>query len=100
MSQAAKLTQEMATLTAQIDAIESGVKIGLSRNNGYLQEFHPKAYEMCKEHVLAVLKATRADLMVEMAREVGLPARLEAIEECVVVQRPNPPQPPALPSSE
>jgi hypothetical protein len=55
---------------------------------------------MCKEHVLAVLKATRADLMVEMAREVGLPARLEAIEECVVVQRPNPPQPPALPSSE
>lgn len=97
-SKAADLGEELSALTKQIDRIELNARIGLEVINAGVAPFHPRAYARCREHCLAILKAARAELLVEVAKEVGLPARFEeATQEAVVVQQPSLPDLPVLP---
>lgn len=100
-SKAAQLAQELKDLTAQIDKLVDGASIEMDvggRGQRTMRPFHMRAANQIREHAIAILRSARAELLVEMAKEVGLPARLEeAAEEAVVVQQPSPPDPPALP---
>lgn len=104
MSKAAELADELRAITRQIDGLEGGEKLELGeRHQGslYMKPFHPRAAETVRAHAVAILKGVRAELLVEVAKEVGLPARFEeATEEIVVVQHPPIPSAVALPKDE
>lgn len=100
-SKAAKLANELKELTHQIDRLEAGACLELDVGPNHtrrMEGFHLRVASTVREHAIAILKAARAELLVEVAKEVGLPARFEeGIEEAVVVQHPPVPQAPALP---
>ncbi len=102
-SKAEELGHDLAVLTRQIDLVEGGTGLGYDSRGGQgsvpsYTDFHPRVAAEIREHCVGLLKAARAELLVELAKEVGLPARYEeSLEGAVIVQHPPAPPAPALP---